>query len=101
MTKTKAYCVPWNAGLASETPAVCRRIGRLMTALDTEINSNIAQGEIVQHIRDFRLQMLERLEREGWTLSYDGGNHMKVRQPGHKRPFPNRTLLQDARKREG
>jgi hypothetical protein len=94
---TKAYCVPWNAGLASETPAVCRRIGRLMTALDTEINSNIAQGEIVQHIRDFRLEMLERLEREGWTLSYDGGNTMKVRQPGHRRPFLNRTLEQDKR----
>ena len=100
MTTPKAYCVPWNAGLASETHAVCRRIGRLMMALDTEINSNIAQGEIVQHIRDFRLEMLERLEREGWTLSYDGGNRMKVRQPGHKRPFLNRTLEQDKRAKE-
>jgi hypothetical protein len=88
---TKAYCVPWNAGLQSETGAVCRRIGRLMTALDTEINSNIAQGEIVEHIRNFRFDMLTRLEREGWTLSYDGTNNMKVRQPGHRKPFLNRT----------
>lgn len=94
-TQAKPYCIPWNTGLCSETPAVRRRLGRLMTALDTEINSNIAQGEIVNHIRDFRLAMLERLEREGWTLSYDGGNRMKVRQPGHKRPFLNRTLLAD------
>lgn len=90
MTKTKAYCVPWNCGLASETPAVCRRIGRLLTALDTEINSNIAQGEICNHIREFRFELMQRLEAEGWTMSYDGGNRMKVRQPGHKRPFARR-----------
>lgn len=84
------YCKPWNAGLASETGAVCRRIGRLMTALDTEINSNIAQGDIVKHIRDFRYEMMQRLEAEGWTMSYDGGNRLKVRAPGHRKPFPRR-----------
>jgi hypothetical protein len=89
--KPKPYCVPWNCGLASETGAVCRRIGRLMTALDTEINSNIAQGEIVNHIRDFRLEMMTRLEAEGWTMSYDGGDRLKVRQPGHRKPFNKRT----------
>ena len=86
------YCKPWNAGLASETGAVCRRIGRLLTALDTEINSNICGGNIVEDLRNFRYQLIQRLERDGWTLSYDGGNHMKVRQPGHKRPFEKRTV---------
>jgi hypothetical protein len=28
-----------------------------------------------------------KLEAEGWSMSYDGGNRLKVRQPGHKRPF--------------
>lgn len=92
MPKPTGYCIPWNAGLASETGAVARRIGRLMTALDTEINSNIAQGDIVNHIRDFRLDMMTRLEAEGWSMSYDGGNRLKVRAPGYRKPFPRRTV---------
>lgn len=85
------YCKPWNAGLDSETGSVCRRLGRLLTALDTEINCNIAQGEIVKHISDFRYELMRRLEADGWSMSYDGGNRMKVRQPGHRKPFPFRT----------
>lgn len=84
----KPYCRPWNAGLQSETGAVCRRLGRLLGALRDEINGNIVEGEILDDIRAFRLQLLRRLEAEGWTMSYDGGNRLKVRQPGHKRPFP-------------
>jgi hypothetical protein len=84
------YCEPWNAGLASETPAVCKRIGRLLTALDTEINSHVVQGDIIDHIREFRFELMTRLEAEGWTMSYDGGNAMKVRDPNHKRPFNKR-----------
>jgi len=89
---TKRYCVPWNAGLDSETSAVCRRIGRLMTALDTEISSHVVQGAICDDVREFRLDLLHKLELDGWSLSYDGGNRMKVRAPGHKRPFLRRTL---------
>jgi hypothetical protein len=85
------YCKPWNAGLASETGSVCRRIGRLMTALDTEIDSNIVQGDIVNDIREFRYQLMCKLEAEGWSMSYDGGNRLKVRAPGHKKPFNRRT----------
>lgn len=92
---TNRYCLPYNAGLASETPAVCRRIGRLMTALDVEINSNIVQGDISKDIRDFRYSLMCKLEADGWSMSYDGGNKLKVRPPGHKRPFAQRT------KREG
>jgi hypothetical protein len=87
MGKGKPYCRPWNAGLASETPAVCKRLGRLLTALDTEINAHIVDGTINDDISAFRRQLVERLEAEGWTFSYDGGNKLKVRQPGHKRPF--------------
>lgn len=81
------YCKPLNAGLASETGAVCRRIGRLLAALDTELNAYIVDGAILDDIRAARRQIMDRLEAEGWTMSYDGGSRMKVRQPGHKRPF--------------
>jgi len=81
------YCKPWNAGLASETPAVCRRIGRLLTALDTELNVNICEGKVVEDIRAFRFALVSQLEAEGWSVSYDGGDRVKVRAPGHKRPF--------------
>lgn len=81
------YCKPWNAGLASETSAVCKRIARLMEALDSELTSNVVKGEIVEDIRQFRFALMNKLEAEGWSLSYDGGNRMKVRPPGHKRPF--------------
>jgi hypothetical protein len=84
---SKPYCKPWNAGLASETPAVCKRIGRLLTALDTEITSNVVEGAIVDDIRAFRFAIMQKLEADGWSLSYDGSDRMKVREPGHKRPF--------------
>jgi hypothetical protein len=89
---TKAYCVPYNCGLDSETPAVCRRIGRLLTALDTEITSHVVQGTVCDHIRDFRFELMRRLEAEGWTMSYDGGDRMKVRAPGHRKPFAKRIV---------
>lgn len=84
---SKPYCKPWNAGLASETGAVCKRIGRLFDALDSELTSNVVDGPIVDDIRAFRFSLMERLEADGYSLSYDGGNKMKVRPPGHKRPF--------------
>lgn len=94
MTK-KPYCKPHNAGLASETGAVCRRLSRMLTGLDVEINAWIVEGAILDDIRTFRLQVMERLEREGWTMSYNGGDRLKVRQPGHKRPFANRMVRED------
>lgn len=81
------YCRPWEAGLDSETAAVCRRLGRLLTALDVEITPNVVEGAIVDDVRRFRLELVTRLEADGYTLSYDGGSRVKVRPPGHKRPF--------------
>lgn len=81
------YCKPWNAGLASETPAVARRIGRLLETLDTEINGHVCEGQILDDVRNFRMKLCTALELDGWTFSYDGGNKMKVRAPGHKQPF--------------
>lgn len=86
----KPYCKPHNAGLASETPAVCRRLGRLLTTLDTEINAWIVEGTITDDLREFRYRTMQRLEAEGWSMSYDGGERLKVRPPGHKKPFERR-----------
>lgn len=76
------YCVPWNCGLASETEAVARRLARLVQALDNEITSNVVQGKIVDDVRAWRMALWERLERDGWTLTYDGGDRLKVYSPG-------------------
>lgn len=81
------YCCPLNAGLASKTDAVCRRIGRLMTALDNEINSWVVSGPITEDLRTFRFDLMRKLENDGFTLSYDGKNKMTVRPPGHAKPF--------------
>lgn len=83
----KPYCKPQNAGLASETSAVCKRLGRLFDALDSEITSMVVEGEIIEDVRAFRFALMTKLEADGWTMSYDGGERFKVRQPGHKRPF--------------
>lgn len=88
---TDRYCDPWNAGLDSETPAVCRRVGRLLDALANEINMNTVQGGILEDLRRYRFELQQRLEADGWTFSYVGGDRIRVRPPGHKKPFPKRT----------
>lgn len=77
----KPFCKPYQAGLASSTQGVCKRLGRVLTALDCEINSNIVtpESEILPALRMFRSQLVEGLEHEGWSMSYDGGNRCKVR----------------------
>lgn len=85
-----AYCKPWNAGLASETSAVCKRLSRLLDALHNEVNQNIAEGAICDDLREFSFSLQTKLEAEGWTFSYDGGDKLKVREPGHKKPFKKR-----------
>lgn len=92
---TPRYCEPWNAGLASETPAVCRRLSRLLQSLRNEINSNIVQGSINDDLRNFSLQLQSKLENDGWSFSYQGGNRLKVRAPDHKKPFPRRMNSED------
>ena len=84
MAKRKRYCEPWNAGLASETGAVCRRLARLVQALDCEITSNVARGKIVEDVRRWRVELWKRLERDGWALSYQGGDKLRVYPPGSK-----------------
>jgi len=62
------YCKPWNAGLASETSSVEKRISRLLEALSVEINSNLVQGDIVDDIYNFRVALWQKLKRDGWEI---------------------------------
>lgn len=66
------YCKPLNAGLASETRAVTRTLGKMIDALDT-INRNIVDGQIVDDLRAVREQIVDGLEDEGWTVSFCNG----------------------------
>lgn len=65
---------------------------RLLTALDTEITVNIVEGGIVRELQEFRYHLCRKLEDDGWTMSYDGGNRLKIRPPGHKKPFARRAM---------
>ena len=73
------YFEPWNAGLASETGAACRRLSKLLNALSDQINENIAQGEIVEVVRDTRIEMIRRLKDEGWRVWIDDNDNWQVR----------------------
>ena len=84
MAKRKRYCEPWECGLASATPAVARRLARLVQALDTEITANVVHGQIVEDVHRWRVELWERLERDGWALSYQGGDKLRVYPPGSK-----------------
>lgn len=82
----KPYCRPLNAGLASETGAVARRLAAMFDALDS-VNSCIVAGSILDDIQDARRKVWDALEAEGWTVSYqtgklEGSNRCHVYPPG-------------------
>lgn len=87
---SKPYCKPLNAGLASETGAVCRRLAKLFEAIDEHINQLVVEGQILEDLHEFRYQLCQRLRAEGWTMSYSGTDKLRVRQPGHPKPFKSR-----------
>ena len=77
------YCKPYNAGLASETPAVEKRLARLLDALSDEINSNICErhngaSNIVDDVYNFKLLLLEKLRADGWEARVPG-NRFRVK----------------------
>ena len=66
------YCIPSEAGLASEGPAVGRRIARLLKATCDEVNAFVVDGRgpgTIEHdVYKFRTQMIEKLVSEGWRI---------------------------------
>lgn len=88
--RTLTYCIPKEAGIDSQDNNVAKRIGRLITELDSWTWAIVDDGPdtILSDIRAFRMQLQSKLEAEGWTMTYGGGSgSMKVRPPGHPRPF--------------
>ena len=43
-------------------------------------------------VRSNMTQLMDRLEAEGWTMNHEGGNKLKVRQPGHSKPYKRPTV---------
>lgn len=83
-----AYCKPLNAGLASETGAVARKLGRLLDALDV-VNSFIVRGDILDDLYALRQKIHDGLEGQGWTVSamngqLQGSDKMHVYPQGSK-----------------
>lgn len=82
MTERERYCEPLECGLASATPSVARRLARLVEALDNEITGHVVRGKVAEDVRRFKLALWSRLERDGWVLTYDGGDRLRVYPPG-------------------
>lgn len=81
MTPKLSYCVPNEAGLASEAGAVGRRIARLLNALG-DLNRWICEGKLEQDCYDFRVKIIEQLRAEGWRVSMrEGSENFQVLKP--------------------
>ena len=62
------YCRPCKAGLASEGPAVGRRIARLLKALGNEINSFVVDGQAERDVWQFKVDLIGKLKADGWRI---------------------------------
>lgn len=83
-TKTPCYCKPWNAGLASETKAVERRLARLLRALKDEVNDQIVkpgEGTVADAVYNFRCTVIENLRASGWTVKANERGGYTVKAP--------------------
>jgi hypothetical protein len=67
------YCNPWNAGLASETKAVAKSLGKLLDELG-QINNNLVEGEIANEVYDFKASLIQKLRDDGWEVTCPKNN---------------------------
>ena len=73
------YVRPYDAGLASEPAAVGRRIGKLIDALENlDMLTESGPGTLAYEVREFRINIINKLQAEGWRCGYRGGDHYKV-----------------------
>lgn len=84
------YCTPRDTSAAG-IKEICRRVAGLLRCLENEVSSAVAHGEITQDLQRFRIEVLQRLENEGWSFSYNAGPRLQARQPGHPHPFTRLT----------
>jgi hypothetical protein len=84
------YCIPRNR-TATGLAEISRRLSHLTRCLEVQINAGVVEGDIVKDLRTWESTLLAKLEGEGWSFSYDAGQRLKVRPPGHPHPFPKRN----------
>lgn len=75
------YCVPNEAGLASEGKAVARRVARLLNALESDVNKWVVSGQIEQDIWDFKVMLLEKLRADSWQVEAKEHGGWSVKTP--------------------
>lgn len=70
------YCVPSEAGLASEGRSVARRLGKLLSALDGQVNAWVIDGPMVNELWEFKAGLIEKLKADGWRVeAKDAGGY--------------------------
>lgn len=74
------YCIPNEAGLASEGRAVGRRISKLLDALE-DLNSCLCGGDIIEEKYAYKFALLEKLRAEGWRCSVNARDCWQVLPP--------------------
>jgi hypothetical protein len=78
---SKKYCEPLNAGLYSETAHVCKRLGKLLDALET-ITHNHVNGTIADDLSNFRRDIIDNLKAQGYDVSINPRtDNWKVKAP--------------------
>lgn len=80
---TADYVNPNNAGLASESLVVGRRIGRMLDSL-AEINRWVVEGQIEQDCWKFRTELVDKPRASGWEVKLNGKDRFSVRPPKGK-----------------
>ena len=80
------YCKPREEGLSSRKSSVARDLSKMFQAI-SRIDQNLVDGEILDHLRSIHMEIRDRLEAEGWTIttvngSLEGTNHWNVYPPG-------------------
>ena len=75
------YCIPLEAGLASEGPAVGRRIARLLKALGDEVQSLIVSGQVIEDVWRFRTDLITKLREDGWRIKVLESGRLSVLVP--------------------
>ena len=78
------YVKPNNAGLASESHAVGRRIARMLDGL-ASVNKWVVEGQIENDCWRFRTQLIDKLRESGWRVSIKANDNFQVLPPKDRR----------------
>ena len=63
----KPYIIPHDTGTASSPHAVARRLTRFLKAMEY-LNTFVVDGQIIDDLYNFRLNLLDRLAAVGWRV---------------------------------